>query len=129
MDAELLSQVLFAAIKTGTPLLLIALGEVICEKSGVLNLGQEGMMLMGAVVGFLAAYTSGSVGLGVLGAIIIGMFMSLIFAFLVLHLGANQVATGLALTIFWYWLKRFCWLRCRRTNSARLSTNCDSTTV
>jgi general nucleoside transport system permease protein len=107
VDAELLSQVLFAAIKTGTPLLLIALGEVICEKSGVLNLGQEGMMLMGAVVGFLAAYTSGSVGLGVLGAIIIGMFMSLIFAFLVLHLGANQVATGLALTIFGTGLSAF----------------------
>ncbi|MCZ2723008.1 ABC transporter permease [Marinomonas sp. 15G1-11] len=107
MDAELLSQVLFAAIKTGTPLLLIALGEVICEKSGVLNLGQEGMMLMGAVVGFLAAYSSGSVGLGVIGAIIIGMFMSLIFAFLVLHLGANQVATGLALTIFGTGLSAF----------------------
>ncbi|MFT2109752.1 ABC transporter permease [Marinomonas sp. 2405UD68-3] len=107
MDAELLSQILFSAIKTGTPLLLIALGEVICEKSGVLNLGQEGMMLMGAVVGFLAAYNSGSVGLGVLSAIVIGMFMSLIFAFLVLHLGANQVATGLALSIFGTGLSAF----------------------
>lgn len=107
MDIDFITQILFAAIKTGTPLLLIALGEVICEKSGVLNLGQEGMMLMGAVVGFLAAYTTGSAGLGIIGAILMGMIMSLIFAFLVLHLGANQVATGLALTIFGTGLSAF----------------------
>ncbi|KJZ14469.1 MAG: ABC transporter permease [Marinomonas sp.] len=107
MDIDFITQILFAAIKTGTPLLFIALGEVICEKSGVLNLGQEGMMLMGAVVGFLAAYTTGSAGLGIFGAIFMGMIMSLIFAFLVLHLGANQVATGLALTIFGTGLSAF----------------------
>ena len=107
MDIDFTTQILFAAIKTGTPLLFIALGEVICEKSGVLNLGQEGMMLMGAVVGFLAAYTTGSAGLGIFGAIFMGMIMSLIFAFLVLHLGANQVATGLALTIFGTGLSAF----------------------
>ena len=60
MDIDLITQVLFAAIKTGTPLLFIALGEAICEKTGVLNLGQEGMMLMGAVVGFMAAYGTGN---------------------------------------------------------------------
>lgn len=107
MDIDFITQILFAAIKTGTPLLFIALGEVICEKSGVLNLGQEGMMLMGAVVGFLAAYTTGSAGLGIFGAIFMGMIMSLIFAFLVLQLGANQVATGLALTIFGTGLSAF----------------------
>ncbi|AEF55040.1 ABC transporter permease [Marinomonas posidonica] len=107
MDADLITQILFAAIKTGTPLLFIALGEVICEKSGILNLGQEGMMLMGAVVGFLAAYTTGSMGLGVLAAMIMGSLMSLIFAVLVLQLGANQVATGLALTIFGTGLSAF----------------------
>jgi len=107
MDIDFITQILFAAIKTGTPLLLIALGEVVCEKSGVLNLGQEGMMLMGAVVGFLAAYTTGSAGLGVIAAILMGSTMSLIFAFLVLHLGANQVATGLALTIFGTGLSAF----------------------
>ncbi|WP_394180295.1 ABC transporter permease [Marinomonas posidonica] len=107
MDADLITQILFAAIKTGTPLLFIALGEVICEKSGILNLGQEGMMLMGAVLGFLAAYTTGSMGLGVLAAMIMGAFMSLIFAVLVLQLGANQVATGLALTIFGTGLSAF----------------------
>ncbi|NVK75400.1 MAG: ABC transporter permease [Oceanospirillaceae bacterium] len=107
MDSDLIIQILFAAVKTGTPLLFIALGEVICEKSGVLNLGQEGMMLMGAVVGFLAAYSTGSAGLGVLAAMIMGCVMSLIFAVLVLHIGANQVATGLALTIFGTGLSAF----------------------
>ncbi|MBU2236504.1 MAG: ABC transporter permease, partial [Gammaproteobacteria bacterium] len=107
MDSDLIVQILFAAVKTGTPLLFIALGEVICEKSGVLNLGQEGMMLMGAVVGFLAAYGTGSAGLGVLAAMLMGCVMSLIFAVLVLHLGANQVATGLALTIFGTGLSAF----------------------
>lgn len=107
MDADLIVQVLFAAVKTGTPLLFVALGEVICEKSGILNLGQEGMMLMGAVVGFMAAYTTGNAGLGVIAAMLMGSFMSLIFAVLVLQLGANQVATGLALTIFGTGLSAF----------------------
>ncbi|MCV2402680.1 ABC transporter permease [Marinomonas sp. C2222] len=107
MDADLIVQILFAAIKTGTPLLFIALGEVICEKTGVLNLGQEGMMLMGAVVGFLAAYSTGNMGFGVIAAMLMGSIMSLIFAVLVLHVGANQVATGLALTIFGTGLSAF----------------------
>ncbi|SBS35500.1 L-arabinose transporter permease protein [Marinomonas spartinae] len=107
MDADFIAQILFSAIKTGTPLLFIALGEVICEKSGVLNLGQEGMMLMGAVVGFLAAYSTGNMAFGVLAAMAMGCVMSLIFGVLVLHLGANQVATGLALTIFGTGLSAF----------------------
>ena len=54
MDIDLITNILFATIRTGTPLLLVALGEMVCEKSGVLNLGQEGMMLIGAVLGFVA---------------------------------------------------------------------------
>ncbi|MFM2481199.1 ABC transporter permease [Celerinatantimonas sp. YJH-8] len=107
MDIDLLQQVLFAAIKTGTPLLLVALGELICEKSGVLNLGQEGMMLMGAMAGFAGAYFSHSLMLGIVLAIIAGMFMSWLFAFLTLTLNTNQVATGLALTIFGTGLSAF----------------------
>ena len=100
MDNVLLLQILTAAIKTGTPLLLVALGEMVCEKSGVLNLGQEGMMLMGAVCGFIAAFSTGSLMLGVLAAMAAGMLMSLLFGVISMHLRANQVATGLALTIF-----------------------------
>jgi simple sugar transport system permease protein len=83
-----------------TPLLLAATGELVVEKSGVLNLGVEGMMLTGAVVGFAVTYTTGSPWLGVGAAAIAGGLVSMIFAFLTLSLSANQVATGLALTIF-----------------------------
>lgn len=64
MDIDLLDNLLFAMVRTGTPLLLVALGELVCERSGVLNLGQEGMMLFGAVIGFMVAFSSGSLWLG-----------------------------------------------------------------
>ncbi len=107
MDNVLLLQILTAAIKTGSSLLLVALGEMVCEKSGVLNLGQEGMMLMGAVCGFIAAFSTGSLMLGVLAAMAAGMLMSLLFGVISMHLRANQVATGLALTIFGTGLSAF----------------------
>ena len=92
--------VLLTVITASTPLLFAATGELIAEKSGVLNLGIEGMMLVGAVAGFACASTTGSGLLAILAAIAAGMAVSLIFAFLALTLMANQVATGLALTIF-----------------------------
>jgi general nucleoside transport system permease protein len=82
-----------------TPLLLAALGETVTERSGVLNLGVEGMMIIGAVAGFGGAYLSGNAWLGIPCAIVAGMLMSLVFGFLTLTLLANQVATGLALTL------------------------------
>jgi len=85
----------------------VALGELICEKSGVLNLGQEGMMLFGAVVGFIVAYSTGSLWLGVLLAMVAGMLLSSLFALVALGFNANQVATGLALTIFGVGLSTF----------------------
>lgn len=100
MDFELFTNILFATLRTGTPLILIALGEMVCEKSGVLNLGQEGMVLMGAALGFIAAVVTGNAGLGIIAAILAGMMMSVLFAFLAVTLVSNQVATGLALTIF-----------------------------
>lgn len=107
MDALLIQSLLIAALKTGTPLLIIALGELICEKTGVLNLGQEGMMLMGAMAGFAGAYFTGSLAMGVLLAMVAGMTMAFIFGVLTLSLSANQVATGLALTIFGTGLSAF----------------------
>ena len=92
--------ILIAVLGAGTPLVYAALGELIAEKSGVLNLGVEGMMLVGAIAGFIAAAESGSVALAVLAGILAGAMMALIFAVLTLSLMANQVATGLALTIF-----------------------------
>jgi simple sugar transport system permease protein len=91
---------ILTVISASTPLLLAALGELVTEKSGVLNLGVEGMMLAGAIAGFAVAIGTGSWMLAVLVAALAGAAMALIFAFLTLTLMANQVATGLALTIF-----------------------------
>ncbi len=94
-----LEAVILTIITASTPLLLAAIGELVVERSGVLNLGVEGMMVMGAVAGFAVAYTTGSPYLGILASIVAGMFMSVLFGFLTLTLVANQVATGLALTL------------------------------
>lgn len=107
MDIDLLTNLFYAMVRTGTPLLLVALGELVCEKSGVLNLGQEGMMLFGAVAGFIAAFATGSLWLGVLVACLAGMLLSQLFAVVALGFNANQVATGLALTIFGVGLSSF----------------------
>ena len=107
MDIDLLSNILYAMVRCGTPLLLVALGELVCEKSGVLNLGQEGMMLFGAVIGFIVAFASGNLWLGVLLACLAGMLLSSLFALVALGCQANQVATGLALTIFGVGLSAF----------------------
>ncbi|WP_341668869.1 ABC transporter permease [Alcaligenes sp. SDU_A2] len=98
MDA--IAPLLAATINAGTPLMLAALGLLINEKSGVINLGSEGMMLMAAIVGFAVAVQTGNAGLGfVLGALT-GMVMAAFFAWLTVWLGANQVACGLALSLF-----------------------------
>ncbi|WP_068089500.1 ABC transporter permease [Polycladidibacter stylochi] len=94
-----LEPILLTIVTASTPLLLAALGELICERAGVLNLGVEGMMIIGAVCGFAVAHTTGSMSLGVIAAVVCSMIMSLLFGFLTLHLLCNQVATGLALTI------------------------------
>jgi len=82
------------------PIMLAAIGELVVEKAGVLNLGVEGMMIIGAICGFVAAVETGSPTLGFLGGAAGGAALSLIFAFLTQILLANQVATGLALTLF-----------------------------
>ncbi|MBH3426222.1 ABC transporter permease [Pseudomonas alkylphenolica] len=107
MDLDLISNILYAMVRCGTPLLLVALGELVCEKTGVLNLGQEGMMLFGAVIGFIVAFSTGSLWLGVLLACLAGMLLAALFALVALGCQANQVATGLALTIFGIGLSAF----------------------
>src|SRR5580765_5958622 len=97
MDAT--TAVFLTIVTAATPLLLAAIGELVVERSGVLNLGVEGMMVMGAVSGFGAAFLTGSPYIGVLASIIAGMAMALLFGFLTLTLVSNQVATGLSLTL------------------------------
>lgn len=95
----MLEQIIITIATAATPLLIAAIGELVVERSGVLNLGVEGMMIMGAVSGFGVALTTGSPWLGVFAAIVVGALFSLLFGFLTLTLVTNQVATGLALTL------------------------------
>lgn len=97
---SLLISVLAAAIASGTAILYACLGELLCERAGVLNLGVEGMMLMGALGGFAMTYWTNSPWLGLLAAMLVGGLMSLIHAVLTVTLRANQVVSGLALTLF-----------------------------
>ena len=83
-----------------TPILFAALGELVVERAGVLNLGVEGMMITGALAGFAAAHASGSPALGFAAAALAGAALSMGFAVLTQFLLSNQVATGLALTLF-----------------------------
>jgi len=91
--------ILLTIATAATPLLIAAIGELVVERAGVLNLGVEGMMVMGAVCGFAGAALTGSPWFGVLAGIAAGAAFSLLFAFLTLSIAANQVATGLSLTL------------------------------
>jgi simple sugar transport system permease protein len=95
----LLEAILLSVIAASTPLLLAASGELVVERAGVLNLGVEGMMIIGAACGFAGAYMSGSTVVGALCGILAGAALAAIFGILTLGLAVNQVATGLALTI------------------------------
>lgn len=100
MTGDFLIAVLATAVTAGTPIFYAALGELICERAGVLNLGVEGMMLVGAVSGFIAGSASGNPWVGLAAAAAAGGAMGLIHAFLSISLRANQVVSGLALTMF-----------------------------
>jgi simple sugar transport system permease protein len=100
MNIDLIIGIINIVLIATTPLVFAAIGELVTEKTGVLNLGVEGMMLVGAVTAFVTLVITGSYFLAFLFSIISGLIMSGLFAFLVLILMSNQVATGLALTIF-----------------------------
>lgn len=89
-----------AAVQAGTPLLFATSGEILTEKSGNLNLGVEGLMLIGAVFGFLAGHATNSPLAAVAAAALSGALCGLLFAWLTVSLRANQVVTGLSITIF-----------------------------
>lgn len=100
MSAELIIAVIITVVGASTPILIAALGELVVERSGVLNLGVEGMMLVGAITAFVIVFYTGNHYLAIVLAAAAGVATSLIFGFLTLSLSANQTATGLALTIF-----------------------------
>jgi ABC-type uncharacterized transport system permease subunit len=98
MELAFLVNLLAAGIRSGTPILFATIGEIFAERSGVLNLGVEGMMLMGAMSAYGAAYATGSAWIGLLVAIGVGGLMALLHAFVTVTLRADQVVSGLALT-------------------------------
>jgi simple sugar transport system permease protein len=100
MDLTTLPAIVASLMVAATPILFAAIGELVVEKAGVLNLGVEGMMITGAIGGFMVAVWTGSAGLGFLGAAVFGAGLALLFAALTQVLLSNQVATGLALTLF-----------------------------
>ncbi len=100
MDIALFVSILTITIRAGTSLLYATVGEILTERSGILNLGVEGMMIMGAVSAFAAAYHTGSAWAGVVTAILAGGLLALIHAVLTITLRADQTVSGLALTIF-----------------------------
>ncbi|TCL73141.1 nucleoside ABC transporter membrane protein [Hydrogenispora ethanolica] len=100
MQDSIIVAVLATGIVAGTPLLFASLGELLSERAGVMNLGVEGMMLIGAVTGFAVDVYTQNIWAGILAAMLAGGLMALIHAFLSITLKANQVVSGLALTIF-----------------------------
>ena len=100
MFPDWLIPAILTIITASTPLVFAAVGEIVVEKSGVLNLGVEGMMIVGAIGAFAVGVSTGSATLAIVGGALVGAAVAFIFGFLTLYLLSNQVATGLALTIF-----------------------------
>lgn len=107
MDTNTLILILAATVAAAVPLIFAGLGELVVEKSGVLNLGVEGMMIVGALCAFIVATETANLWLATVVGALAGALMALIFGFITLSLMANQVATGLALTIFGVGLSAF----------------------
>ena len=100
MNDAFFVSILAVTIRAGTSLLYATIGEIYTERAGILNLGVEGIMIMGAVIGFAGAYHSGNPWLGVLLAMLTGGLLALLHAALTVSLQADQVVSGLVLTIF-----------------------------
>jgi simple sugar transport system permease protein len=107
MNDSVLLLTLVAAIASGTPLVFAAVGEILTERAGILNLGVEGMMLVGAVSGFWATLETGNLTLGLIAAVVSGALVSLVHAVPAISLRVNQIVAGLALAIFGRGLSTF----------------------
>ena len=100
MDLDLLVSILTVTVQAGTSLVFATVGEIFTERSGILNLGLEGIMIMGAVTAFAGVFHSQSLLIGLLVALLVGAMLASIHAFLTISLRTDQVVTGLALTLF-----------------------------
>lgn len=97
-----------ATLRVATPLIYGTIGELFCERAGILNLGIEGTMVIGAFVGFLAGDASGSLWIGVLAAVIAGAFSGLLMALMTVYLGVNQHVSGLGITLLMTAIASYC---------------------
>ncbi len=100
LNATIIVNIFSSMVRLSTPLLLAAVGEVVVERSGVMNMGVEGMMLMGAFIGFFVTYNTGGLWLGVLSAVVASGLMACLLAFMSITLRVDQTVTGLALNLF-----------------------------
>jgi len=107
IDATFFVSLLAHTVQAGTPFVLGTIGEIYAERSGVLNLGVEGMMAMGALTAFMTSFYTGNLGLAIVFAMIAGGLLSLIHAFLSITMRANQIVSGLAITILGLGLSGF----------------------
>ena len=98
-SASFIAGLLGAAMRMATPIIFATLGEILTERSGVLNLGIEGIMLMGAMTGFLVTFATGSVWTGFAAAALVGVLFGLLMALLAVHLGLSQHVSGLGITL------------------------------
>jgi ABC-type uncharacterized transport system permease subunit len=104
VDVAFVTALLAASVRVATPILFSALGEAVAESAGVLNIAVEGMMALGALGGFLAAYQSESVWIGFLGAFLTGVVAGLVFGFVTIERSADQVVTGIVMNILCFGL-------------------------
>jgi ABC-type uncharacterized transport system permease subunit len=100
LETAFISGLIGAMMRMATPIIFATLGEILAERSGVLNLGIEGIMLMGAMTGFLVSISTGSLWFGVFMAALVGMAFGMLMAFLSVHLGLSQHVSGLGITLF-----------------------------
>lgn len=100
LSGTFITGLLAAMLRMATPIIFALLGEIITERAGVLNLGIEGIMLMGAMTGFMVTFNTGSLWAGVAMAAVVGMLLALLMAFLAVFLGLSQHVSGLGITLF-----------------------------
>ena len=124
LQGAIIISMLSGMMRIATPILLAALGELISERAGILNLGVEGIVLTGAYVGFLVAHQTESIPFALIAAVIAGGIMSLIMVYIAATLKVDQIVTGLALNLLASGIT-FYWSRVTFTNSAGVMPNID----
>lgn len=121
MDIDAFIALLHATIRLSTPLLFAAMGGLFSERSGVINIALEGKMLLGALIGFMIAYSTGNPWLGLLGAMVAGALVALLFAYVTVTLGADQIVTAVAINLIMVGLTGVVFRVMKAANSGSLS--------